>query len=391
MNTSIQALTLDIEQDGWSNSRGFVKRNIPMPTLQEQETVGDATSVIVKVLYAGLCGSDRGIWCRCAFTDMFHTALKKEQKTMRILGHEFVGEVVDVGSQVTSLYGIKKGDTVSGDSHITCGKCFQCKMGEQEVCQDQTILGISIDGIFAEYVKIPAKNMWAVDFTRVRPEVCAVYDPFGNAVHALTKVDMRGSRVAIFGCGQIGLFSILLARQFGAAKVIAVDVNKHNLEIAKKLGAHETICIEPQEKKQQYERDADVIKKIYEITYGKGVDVALEMAGYNSSVNNCIDATRFGGQVILFGIKDGDLVIPEWSRIVVKGITIHNVIGRQLFKTWQIAQRVLSDVSNGVQDHVWSTILHHGRETIIPFSEYSVDLLEERMKKYPKILFDMTR
>lgn len=390
MNT-INALTLDLAQEGWETSRGFFKRQIARPELNEKEDVRDALSVIVKVSYAGVCGSDRGIWTRSAFTEMFKGALAKEHKTLRVLGHEFVGEVVEVGSLVeTTAYDIRVGSMVSGDSHVTCGKCYQCRLGEEEVCQDQAILGISIDGIFAEYVKIPAKNLWAVDFNRVRPEICAIYDPFGNAVHALTKVDMRGSRVAIFGCGQIGLFAVLLAKHFGAAKVIAIDTNPDNLSIAREIGAHETILVDSRiQKKNSYDVDISVIEQIKVLTYGKGVDVSLEMAGFNSSVNNCIEATRYGGNIILFGIKDGDFIIPNFSRMIVKGFTLHNVIGRQIFKTWQIAQRVLSDSTNGIQEAIWKHILKEGNGTIIPLSHYTPELMEERMKVHPKIIFDI--
>ncbi|OGH64707.1 MAG: hypothetical protein A2821_04635 [Candidatus Magasanikbacteria bacterium RIFCSPHIGHO2_01_FULL_41_23] len=385
----ISALTLDIKTDGWTTSRGFIKRQIAMPELDETNNPVDALSVIVKVKYAGMCGSDRGIWTRVAFTEMFAGALAKQNKTLRILGHEFVGEVVAAGSLVESTYyDIHIGSNVSGDSHVTCGKCYQCRLGEEEVCQDQAILGISTDGIYAEYVKIPAKNLWAVDFNRIRPEICALFDPFGNAVHALTKVDVRGARVAIFGAGQIGMFAILLARHFGASKIIAVDVNPANLALAKQLGAHETIQIDPSlAKTNLYDADAGVIKKIQELTYDKGVDVSLEMAGFNSSVNNCIEATRFGGQIILFGIKDGDFTIPHFSRMIVKGFTLHNIIGRQIFKTWQIAQRVLSDKTNGIQDAMWNVIMKQGNGTIIPLSEFSSELVEAKMNEHPKLVF----
>ncbi len=389
MPSSISALTIDLIQDGWETSRGFVKRDVPMPVLDEKQTPDDAVCVLVKVLYAGVCGSDRGLWHRSAFTEMVKNSLAQEQKSLRIVGHEFVGEVVGTGSLVHSLYGIKVGDPVSGDSHVTCGRCFQCRVGEQEVCQDQAILGISTDGIFAQYVKIPAKNLWAVDFSRVRPEICAMYDPFGNAVHSLSRVDVRGARIAIFGCGQIGMFAVLLARQFGAAKVIAVDINQANVETAKKLGAHEGIVIEKKDKSFDYEADAEVVQKIMDLTYGKGVDVSLEMAGFNSSVNNCIAATRFGGHVILFGIKDGDFVIPHFSRMVVKGLTLHNIIGREIFRTWQIGQRVLSDTTNGVQQKLWEHMLHQGNGPILKFSEYTSALFEEKMGEYPKLVFDM--
>ena len=389
MSQKITALTIDFKEDGWEKSRGFIKRKVERPIIDESTNSADALAVVVKVSYAGMCGSDRGIWNRIAFSDMFKESLAEERKSLRILGHEFVGEIVEVGSQVKNLYGIDVGTAVSGDSHITCGKCFQCRVGEQEVCQDQAIMGISIDGIYAEYVKIPAKNLWIVDFNRIRPEICALFDPFGNAVHALSKTDVRGARVAIFGCGQIGLFSILLARHFGAAKVIGVDVNPDNLKMAKELGAHETILIEPENKAYDYDIDQAVIDQIYVLTYGKGVDVSMEMAGFNSSVNNCITATRFGGDVILFGIKDGDFVIPDFSKMIVKGITLHNVIGRRIFDTWQTAQRVLSDTTNGVQDKMWNIILKKGEGTVIPLSTFSAEIVEQKMKEHPKIIFDI--
>jgi threonine 3-dehydrogenase len=394
---TIQALTFDSKQDGWEKSRGFVMREVPMPALDEKKNPEDALSVILKVRYAGVCGSDRGLWYRQAFKDMVLGSLKEEKKTLRITGHEFVGEVVDAGSMVSRLYydpdgknpvKIEKESLVSGDSHVTCGRCYQCRIGEGHVCINEAILGISINGIFAEYVKIPAKNLWAVDERRVRPEVAAIYDPFGNAVHATTKVDFRGQRVAIFGAGAVGMFSILLLRCFGAAKIIAVDVSEDNLKMAKELGAHETILIKRQNKRHEWEHDTDAIEKILELTYGKGVDISMEMAGAPASFNNCIEATRRGGHVIAFGIKDGDMTIPNFSRmIVVRGLTIHGIIGREIFKTWQIAQRMLSDKSNGIQDAIWNVILKGGKGTILDFHKFTPESFEKAMNEHPKIIF----
>ncbi len=374
---TISALTFDIKLDGWEKSRGFVKREIPMPVLDEKKDPQDAVSVLIQVKYAGVCGTDRGVWNREVFRELIHDSLKREKKTQRILGHEFVGKVIQAGSYVHTLFGIKAGDDVSGDSHVTCGRCFQCRMGEQEVCREQKILGIGIDGVFAKYIKVPAKNLWQVDFTRVRPEIAVLFDPFGNAVHACSKVDLRGKRVAILGCGPIGMFAILLARAFGAAKVVAADINRSNLAMAKRLGAHEVTL------------DVNLEKTIDKLTYGKGVDVALEMAGPNSSVNNAIRITRGGGSVVLFGLKDGDFVLPHFSRAIIKGLTLHGVIGRKIFETWQISQRMLSDKKNGVQDKIWRIILKEGKGTILPFRSYSRDTFEEKMKRYPKILIKM--
>lgn len=395
---TVKALTFDTQEDGWEASRGFTLRDVAMPTLNESKNPNDALSVILKIHYAGICGTDRGLWCRHTFKDLVHDSLAREKKSQRIMGHEFVGEIVEMGSMVVPLYTdsdpfnqakIKLGAMVSGDSHITCGNCFQCRVGEENVCMNESILGISIDGIFAQYVKIPAKNLWPIDTSRIRPEVASIMDPFGNAVHTATKVDFRGQRVAIFGCGPIGLFSVLLARNFGAAKVIAIDYNEANLTMAKKLGAHETILIAKKEKTHDWEGDPDVIAEIMRLTYNKGVDVSLEMAGPFSSINNALDAVRRGGDVVFFGLKDGDLTIPKFNRVIVRGLTIHNVIGRQIFKTWQIAQRVLSNKENGIQDAIWETILKGGNGTILPFSEFSKESFEKAMLEHPKIILNL--
>jgi len=392
----MQGLVIDIANQPWEQSRGFTKVDLPMPELDEANNPADASSVILKMKYAGVCGSDRGLWYRAAFKDLFHDSLEREGKTQRIVGHEFLGEIVAAGSMVSSLYSdpdplnqakIEVGSLVTGDSHVTCGRCYQCRIGEANVCMNEAILGISIDGVFAEYVKLPAKNLWSIDETRVRPEVAAIFDPFGNAVHALTKVDVRGQRVAIFGCGPIGLFALLLAQNFGAAKVIMADVNPANLEMAKQLGADETILIEPKHKEQSWEGDSEVIARIMELTYGKGVDVALEMAGPQSSINNTIDSVRRGGQVVLFGVKDGDLTIPSFSRLITRGVTIHCIIGREIFKTWQTTQRVLSNHSNGIQDKVWNVILNGGQDTIVPLSEFNPEHFEQQMNAKPKLVF----
>jgi threonine 3-dehydrogenase len=397
MAQTVKALTFDREKDGWEKSRGFVMREVPMPVLDEKNNPEDALSVVLKVRYAGVCGSDRGLWYRDAFKDMVHDSLKREGKTLRITGHEFAGEIAQIGSMVERLYHdpddknpakIEVGALVSGDSHVTCGRCYQCRIGEGHVCLNEAILGISIDGIFAEYVKIPARNLWAVDERRVRPEIAAIYDPFGNAVHASTVADMRGQRVAIMGAGPIGLFCVLLARNFGAAKVIVVDINPANLGMAKELGAHETILIPKAQKANDWEHDQEVVERIMEFTYGKGVDISMEMAGPPSSLNNCILSTRRGGHVIAFGIKDGNVTIPNFSRtVIVRGLTIHGIIGRRIFNTWQIAQRVLSDKTNGVQDKIWNVILKGGKGTILDFKKFTPESFEKAMNENPKIVF----
>jgi len=392
----MQALVIDTAKKSWQESRGFTLADLPMPVLDEAKDPADSASVIIKLRYAGVCGSDRGLWYRNAFKEPFTRALKAQNKTTRVVGHEFLGEIVEAGSMIKSLYAdpdpqnlatVEVGTLVSGDSHIICGRCFQCRIGQNNVCMNEAILGITIDGVFTEYAKLPAKNLWGIDENRIRPEIAAMMDPFGNAVHCLSKVDVRGQRVAIFGAGAIGLFSTQLARNFGAAKVIVADIDAANLELAKKLGADEAILIKPKTKANNWQSDPEVIERIMELTYGKGVDVALEMAGPASSVNNALDATRRGGQVVLFGIKDGDFTIPEFSRLIMRGITIHAIIGRRIFETWQISQRVLSKQSNGIQDQIWNVILKGGQGTIIPLADFKPEVFEKRLAEHVKLIF----
>ncbi len=148
---NIQALTFDTKQDGWEKSKGFILREVPMPVLDEVKNREDSLSVILKIRYAGVCGTDRGLWYRQAFKDLLHRSLESEGKTTRILGHEFVGEIVEMGSMVPRLYNdldpknpvkLEVGSLASGDSHVTCGRCYQCRIGEAEVCMNESILGI---------------------------------------------------------------------------------------------------------------------------------------------------------------------------------------------------------------------------------------------------------
>lgn len=394
----MKSLVIDTADQTWDESKGFKLTELDKPTLDETNNPADAASVILKIRYAGVCGSDRGLWYRSAFKDQFLEHLELAGKKQRIVGHEFVGEIVEAGSMVKSLYSdpdplnkakIEVGSLVSGDSHVTCGRCYQCRLGQQNVCMNEAILGITIDGVFSEYAKLPAKNLWSIDESRIRPEIAAIMDPFGNAVHALTKVDVRGQRVAIFGAGPIGLFALLIAQKFGAAKVIMLDISQANLDLARKLGAEETVLIKPSQKTNPWESDKEAIDRIMELTYGKGVDVSMEMAGPASSINNCIDATRRGGHVILFGIKDGDVTIPHFPRVIVRGLTLHAIIGRQIFETWQIAQRLLSQKSNGIQDKIWEIMLNSGQGTMINLEDFVPETFEQMMNQNPKLIFKM--
>ena len=384
MSDIIWGLTFDTKEDGWEASRGFIKREIPMPVLDEKVNAGDAQSVILRMRYAGMCGTDRGIWNRQVFKDLIHSTLEKEGKTMRILGHEFLGEVVQMGSGVDEMRSgnIKVGSLVSGDSHITCGQCYQCKIGQNNVCTNESILGISTDGIFAQHVKVPARNLFAINTQSIRPEIGAIMDPFGNAVHAVSKFSAKGQTVAVFGTGPIGLFAVALLKNYGASKVIAIDVNESNLAMAKDMGADDIILLD-----KENNDNTKLVESVKNLTGGVGVDVAMEMAGPLSSVLNCLAVTRRGGQVVLFGIKDGDFTIPKFSQIISKGLTLHGVIGRRIFETWQEAHDLLCDTSNGIQDNIWRVMLKEGKGAVIDFSGYNKETFQKAMAEHPKLIF----
>ena len=317
---------------------------------------------------------------------MIEGSLIAEGKTMRVIGHECFGTIVEVGSAVETKYGFGIGDAVTAESHMTCGRCFQCHNGELNVCTEEKILGISLDGCFAEYVKLPAKILWLTDPAKIRPEIAAMQEPFGNAVHACTKVDVRGKRVAIFGCGPIGLFAVLVARSLGASTIICIEPNQKHADLAKALGADCVIDLPKSVKADTWEYDKTVATTILDVTHGIGVDVAMEMAGYNSSVNNCIQSVRRGGDVILFGLKSGDFTLQKFDRMIVRGLTLHAVIGRQIFKTWYVTKSLLEDTSNKIQEKLWTLLLREGKDTIVPFASYDQTQFEKQLLAHPKIL-----
>lgn len=356
-----------------------------MPILAEPGVDdADRSSVIIKVKYAGFCGSDRGIWWRKAFGDMIGGSLIEERKTTRIVGHELLGEIVVVGSRVTEKYGYVPGDIVSTESHIICGVCHQCRVGDSHVCAKDKIIGISLDGCFAEYLKLPAKALWKTDLTKIRPEVAAVQEPFGNAVHACQATDLRGKTVAIMGCGTIGLFAILIARGMGATKIIGVEVDPKHAEMARKLGCDAVLTPNPPPPGQSHASDPALRQAIRDLTEGVGVDVALEMAGFTSSMNNAIKAVRRGGHVVLFGVKNGDAVVEDVHRIVMDGIQLHGIVGRQIFGTWEITKRLLEDKSNGIQDAIWNVILEQGVDTIVDIRDWEKSSFEGMISRHPK-------
>jgi threonine 3-dehydrogenase len=379
------ALTFDRTRETWACSTGMVRERVPVPTLDPSDS-RDASQVLIRVKFAGFCGSDRGIWWRKAFGDMVEQSLDEDGAQRRVFGHELLGEIVEVGARVTAKYGYRPGDIVSTESHIVCGTCVQCRLGQFHVCARDRIIGISTDGCFAEYVKLPAKALWPTDIAKIRPEVAAVQEPFGNAVHACQVADLRGRTVAVLGTGTIGLFAILIARGMGARQVIGIEPDPHHRELARKLGCD--VVLEPNAPPADapWKSDPALRERVLALTDGVGVDVAMEMAGHHSSLNNAIRITRRGGDVVLFGVRNGDAVVEDAHRLVMNGLNLHGVVGRQIFDTWNKVRGLLEARDNGIQDAVWNTILAGGEGTVIDIRDWDRATFEGMIQQHPKVV-----
>ncbi len=395
----MKALVFDKSKYDWETSKGFELVDIPEPVLGE----GDEDKIILKVHYAGVCGTDKGIWNRQAFKEQILSSIDKENKTYRQLGHEFFGQVKDKGLNVKD---IEIGDFVACESHVVCNECFQCLNGQKNVCTNEKILGISVDGGFAEYAKVPAQVAWKVDMNKIRPEVAVLHEPFGNAVHAASKVDLKGKTVAIFGLGPIASFLVLIARGLGAKTIIGIEPSDKAIEMGKKLGVDYLIkltSLNPSLDKEgnknipllakerlgevkSYAHNQEVVDQIMKLTNGLGVDVTFEMAGFNDSVNNAIASVRRGGEVILFGLKNGDFVFEDFNKLVMKGITMYCVAGRQIWGTWEITKKLFEDKSNQVAEKLWTVLLNNGKGTILDIKDYSKEKFEEMLKEHPKFI-----
>jgi len=383
----MKALALDASRDQWETTKGMNLIDVPGPELDETRCLADSNKCIIKPLYTGFCGSDKGIWFRHSFKEMIFDSQDRENKGYRICGHELLGEISEAGSYSQSHYGYKPGDIVSTESHIFCGRCHQCKIGDAHVCSNHLIIGISIDGCFAEQVKLSAKELWRTDLDKIRPEVAAIQEPLGNAVHACSHVDLRGKTVAVFGCGTIGLFTILVARTMGASTIIAVDLEKTNLMKAEKLGVDSIlqVAIDP-EKKSDPAPDLEIADKIKQQCFGEGVDVSFEMSGSNQALNTAIASTRAGGDIILFGLSSGDYILTNFQNIILNGKSMHSVVGRKVFQTWYTTSNLLMSRGHSLQDKIYDVILNRGEDTILPFRGFDKTQFEKAITSHPKII-----
>jgi len=276
--------------------------------------------VLIAVRHAGVCGTDLHIADWNAWAE-------GRIKPPIVVGHEFAGEIVEVGDAVSEL---KTGQLVTAEGHIVCGHCLQCRTGNSHICRNTRIIGVDRDGAFAEYIVMPATNVLPLD--GIPTTVGAVMDPMGNAFHTVLSADIPGSTVLVAGCGPIGCFAVGIARAAGAAKVIASDVNATRLALARQMGAHVTVNADTD----------DVVRAVLDETGGEGADVVCEMSGVPSALHQAFAAVRMGGRVQLLGLPKGQVAIDFANEIIFKGITVYGVIGRKMYETWHQMRRYLS-------------------------------------------------
>jgi len=284
---------------------GLELREVPEP----QVGIND---VLVRVRRTGICGTDLHI----ASWDPWAA---KTIVPPLVVGHEFVGEIVEVGSNVNDF---APGDLVSGEGHVVCGRCRHCLAGRRHLCARTIGLGVGRDGAFAEYVTLPMTNIWH-HWTGIDEEVAAIFDPFGNAVHTALAFPVLGEDVLVSGAGPIGLMAAAVARHAGARYVVVSEPNPVRRAIAERMGA--TLAVDP--------RERDLRDVASELGMVEGFDVALEMSGSAAALRAAIGAMAHGGAIAILGIPTEEISI-DVNEIVFKMLTVRGIYGREMYETW---------------------------------------------------------
>lgn len=270
------------------------------------------TDLVIKIKATGICGTDLHIY-------NWDDWAQKTIKPPMIIGHEFVGEVVEAGSDVTHIH---VGDLVSGEGHIACGHCRNCLAGKAHICRNTVGIGVNRDGAFAEYMVLPASNAW-----KCAPDIplenYAFFDPLGNAAHTALSFDLLGEDVLITGAGPIGIMAVAIAKKAGARYVVISDVNDYRLNLAAQMGADMTINVT---------RDS-LDGAMQKLKMAEGFDVGLEMSGNAAALNSMIANMRHGGKIAMLGIQQPGTAI-DWNAVVFKGLFIKGIYGREMYETW---------------------------------------------------------
>ncbi len=276
-----------------------------------QPTVG-INDVLIRVSHTGICGTDLHIY---DWDDWARVTIPVPMA----IGHEFVGEIVEVGSNVNDF---RPGEVVSGEGHVVCGRCRNCLAGRRHLCAHTQGVGVNRPGAFAEYIALPMSNIWRHSPT-VNREVAAIFDPFGNAVHTALSFPVLGEDVLITGAGPIGIMAAAVARHAGARHVVITDINSNRLQLARKMGV--TLAVNPKETSL-----ADVQR---ELSMQEGFDIGLEMSGNPSALHDMINNTSHGGKIAMLGIPAKEMPI-DWRKVIFNMLTIKGIYGREMYETW---------------------------------------------------------
>lgn len=284
---------------------GLWLEEVPVPTF-------GINDVLIKVLRTGICGTDVHIYKWDAWA----------QKTIpvpMVVGHEFVGQIVEVGSNVHDFH---VGEIVSGEGHVVCGHCRNCLAGRRHLCKDTKGVGVNRPGAFAEYLSLPQTNVWVHD-PHIPRDVQSIFDPFGNAVHTALSFDLLGEDVLITGAGPIGIMAVAIAKHAGARYVVITDVNPYRLELAKKMGATRAVDV----------RSQTLTDVQAELGMKEGFDVGLEMSGNPTAFRDMLAAMCHGGKIAMLGIPEKEMAI-DWNLVVFNMLTIKGIYGREMYETW---------------------------------------------------------
>ena len=293
-------------------ARGLELKDVPMPIV-------GINDVLIQVERTGICGTDLHIYEWDAWA-------AKTVPTPLVIGHEFVGRIVQVGDNVTDFF---PGEVVSGEGHVVCGRCRNCLAGRRHLCKDTQGVGVNRAGAFAEYISLPMTNVW-----HHRPNVdldtAAIFDPFGNAVHTALSFPILGEDVLVTGAGPIGIMAVAVARHAGARHVVVTDVNEYRLDLARTMGATLAVNI----------RERDLASVQAELGMQEGFDVGLEMSGNPQALESMIGALCHGGKIAMLGIPAGRIDV-DWKKVVFNMLTIKGIYGREMYETWYMMSVML--------------------------------------------------
>jgi len=284
---------------------GLWMEDVPMPETGPND-------VLIRIHKSAICGTDMHIWNWDAWS----------QKTIPVpmhVGHEYVGIIEQVGAEVE---GYKVGDRVSGEGHIVCGHCRNCRAGKRHLCPNTRGVGVNRPGSFAEYLSLPASNLFKVP-DGISDDLASIFDPYGNAAHTALSFDMVGEDVLITGAGPIGIMAVAIAKHVGARNVVITDVNPYRLDLARKMGATRAVDVSK-------EKLADVEK---ELGMTEGFDIGMEMSGNGGAFRGMIDSMANGGRIAMLGIFGEDVAV-DWGKVIFKGLFLKGIYGREMFETW---------------------------------------------------------